>query len=535
MRQQGLRDGLMNISLVPDLKKSFDRMGYAGPIPFLTAAECHLLQNYLRSGELAAPQAWNKGLAVRDQLIYGIATKPDLLKWLAQLLGPNVYLWGAQLITKAPGEAHPWHTDIETSLPTGRFVSVWIGLENTSSKSALQYISGSHRIGKPLQQVAHERRVDRPDRTAERVLAWARDARADADLLEADVRDGDAVLFDGRIWHGSLNTGDCPRRALLLQYAAANQKVRIPDLDKTMNWPFAYEATSPPAITVLGRARGYQNLVAPPWDRRLNQPVLAALEVFSDGKPWTPRSLISRGAASGGLLNVHFSQLQPGYSPHPPHAHIEEEILIVVEGEAEVVLPESQDDLDPAIHRLTPGDFTYYPAYRWHTIRNSSARPIIYLMFKWRGKPLGLTPHAAAGVFREDSEPAQAGRPFETKPVFEGPTHFLKKLHAHRSVLLPGGGYEPHADPYDVLITLFQGTVRTMGRTMTAPACFYHPAGSLHGIRALGERPARYLVVEMHGPEERDARGRKRSSADWSMTDEFTLLPGPNWRAWRVS
>src|SRR5436190_781055 len=135
MRQQGLRDGLMNISLLPDLKKSFDRMGYAGPIPFFTAAECHLLQNY-------------------------------------------------------------------------------------------------HRIGKPVQQVAHERRVDRPDRTAERVLAWARDARADADLLEADVRDGDAVLFDGRIWHGSLNTGDCPRRALLLQYAAANQKVRIPDLDK---------------------------------------------------------------------------------------------------------------------------------------------------------------------------------------------------------------------------------------------------------------------------------------------------------------
>lgn len=525
----------MNISPAPDLKQSFERMGYVGPIPFLTSAECLLVQNCIQRGEFAAPQSWSKGLAVRDQLIYGIATKPGLLKWLAQLIGPDVYLWGAQVIAKEPGEVHPWHTDIETSLPTGRFVSVWIGLENTSPKSALQYISGSHLIGKPVQQVAHERQVDRPDRTAERVLAWARDARPDADLVETDVRDGDAVLFDGRIWHGSLNAGDRPRRALLLQYAAANQKIRIPDLDKTMNWPFAYKAASPPAITVLGRARGYQNLVAPPQDKRLHQPVLAALEAVSDGKPWTPHSLVSGKSASAGRLNVHFSLLQPGHSPHAPHAHIEEEILIVVEGEAEVILPEVLGDPAPAIHRLRPGDFTYYPAYRWHTIRNSSAKPIVYIMFKWRGTSLGLTPHAAAGVFLDGNESASADKPFQTKLVFEGATHFLNKLHAHRSVLLPGGGYEPHADPYDVLIVLFQGTVRTMGRTMTAPAFFYHPVGSLHGIRALADSPARYLVVEMHGAKEMDARGRERARPDWSMADEFTLLPGPNWTAWRIS
>ena len=525
----------MNISPILGLEQSFERMGYAGPIPFLTDAECLLLQNYVRSGELAVPRDWGKGLAVCDRLIYGIATQPDLLKLLAQLLGPNVYLWGAQLIAKKPGEAHPWHTDIETSLPSGRFVSVWIGIENTSSKSALQYISGSHRIGKPLQQVAHERQVDRPDRSAQWALAWARDAIEDADLVAADVRDGDAVLFDGRIWHGSLNSEDRPRSALLLQYAAANQRIHIPDLDKTMDWPFAYKAEPPPAITVLGRAKGYRNLVDPPRDNRLDQPVLSALTAVSDGKPWTPHPLFMGRTASLGRLVAHFSLLQPGHSPHEPHAHIEEELLIVIDGEADVILPVTQADSAPAVHRLKPGDFAYYPAYRWHTIRNSSAKPIVYLMFKWRGTPLGLALHAASGVFRHGNQTASVGKPFQTKLVFEGATHFLNKLHVHRSVLLPGGGYEPHADPYDVLIVLFQGAVRTMGRTMTAPAFFYHPAGSLHGIRTLGETPARYLVVEMHGAEERDARGRERARADWSMADEFTLLPGPNWKAWRIS
>jgi hypothetical protein len=70
---------------------------------------------------------------------------------------------------------------------------------------------------------------------------------------------------------------------------------------------------------------------------------------------------------------------------------------------------------------------------------------------------------------------------------------------------------------------------------MAAPAFFYHPAGSLHGIRALGETPARYLVVEMDGVEERDARGHARARANWSMAEEFTLLPGPNWKSWRIS
>ena len=70
---------------------------------------------------------------------------------------------------------HEWHTDIESAAPDGRFVSVWIGLDNTCKKSALSLASRSHRFGKPIQQVVNERRLSRSDATNDAVAAWARE------------------------------------------------------------------------------------------------------------------------------------------------------------------------------------------------------------------------------------------------------------------------------------------------------------------------------------------------------------------------
>ena len=34
--------------------------------------------------------------------------------------------------------------------------------------------------------------------------------------------------------------------------------------------------------------------------------------------------------------------LSPGHSPHPPHTHVEEEILIVLQGEADILIAEAR-------------------------------------------------------------------------------------------------------------------------------------------------------------------------------------------------
>ncbi len=82
-------------------------------------------------------------------------------------------------------------------------------------------------------------------------------------------------------------------------------------------------------------------------------------------------------------------------------------------------------------------------------------------------------------------------------------------------MLQPGAGYEPHADPYDVAILLLSGTVETLDRTLTAPGVIYYCAGEPHGMRNVGQDPARYLVFEFH----------PGAAAAASLWDQFTHAP----------
>src|SRR3954466_506179 len=138
------------MTLVP---ASFASDGFIGPVRVFTERECRVLSAYLKKGQRPAPADWEKGSAVTDWLLYRIAGSPRLLALLKPLLGEDILLWGCSVVTRRPGEAHPWHSDIETSNPKGRYVSAWIGLKNTSPDSALQVIAGSHALRKTIQQV----------------------------------------------------------------------------------------------------------------------------------------------------------------------------------------------------------------------------------------------------------------------------------------------------------------------------------------------------------------------------------------------
>src|SRR5438067_11230990 len=151
----------------------FRRDGFFGPVRLFTPGQCSLVLLHFRVGERPEPMKWEKGLAATDRVVFDLATRPALLEYLRLLLGDNVVLWGASLLMREPNQVHPWHSDIESSAPDGGFVSVWIGIENTSRESAFQFITGSHLIGKTIQQVANERGLRRGEASAATVLSWA--------------------------------------------------------------------------------------------------------------------------------------------------------------------------------------------------------------------------------------------------------------------------------------------------------------------------------------------------------------------------
>jgi quercetin dioxygenase-like cupin family protein len=489
-----------------DLER-FHRDGFTGPIRLLTARECRVLNRHLNSDGRPLPADWHKGGAVTDWLLYRVATDPRLLELLTPILGENIVLWGCSVVRRRAREAHPWHVDIETSTPDGRYVSAWIGLENTRRNSGLQLISGSHMSGKTIQQVQSERGFRRGEATAETVLGWALEENSDADLVDPELDDGEAVLFDGRLWHGSRNDrASGTRSALLLQFASADSPVRMHD-HAQLEWPFVFvNAPTPPTIVVHGAADGDTNRIVPPPipTVRKRMPMLStcirALDLPLDersGGGWQPHNLFRGPTRIIDDMKCHAAVLSAGHSPHPPHAHQEEELLIVLDGEAELLIAEKPSYDGARVERVSPGGFAYYPAFQHHTIRNSGASPITYLMFKWHvdgakssANPLGTT------IFRYEDAKPQSAKGFVTEKLFERPTSLLGRLQCHTTRLAPGAGYAPHVDAYDVAILMLSGRVETLGQEVSPHGVIYYAAGEKHGMRNIGEEPAHYLVFE---------------------------------------
>ena len=488
------------------LIESFHKDGFCGPITVLSPGRCKTLLDSIPR-QPNARQVWLKGLAVTESSIFAQAVRPQLIGLVREIIGDDIILWGASIVSRPPDARHPWHSDAECSVPGGRFVSVWVGLENTSRESGLEFVRGSHKVGKPIQQIAASKSTDRESIFAETAVDWACEENPDAALEQPDITDGQAILFDGRVWHSSNNRRpEGVRSALLLQYASGDTPIRIPE-PGGYEWPFQFSETMrPPVISVSGAASAETNVVvAPPTRHGQRKQLVTAIEHLNTPLPgdpvkrWKPYRLFDGETDILKNLTCHTSVLHPGFSPHPPHAHAEEEILIVLEGEAEIVIAHDESGDAARVEHMTPGSLVYYPAYQYHTIRNVSGEPVNYLMLKWwaasapPGDPLGVEVIKPEFVRADDT-----GRRFAAEVLFEHSTAYLGKLHAHLTTLRPGGGYEPHADEYDVAIIMLSGEVETLDQIVRPLGAVFYAAGELHGMRNYSDEPARYLVFEFH-------------------------------------
>lgn len=489
---------------------AFAKNGVAGPIRVISAEQCRALAHYFDSTRRVSPPVWSKGRAAGDGILARVASAPALTALLSPLLGEDIVLWGASLVRKGAQRIHPWHSDIESSRPEGGFVSAWIGLHNVTPDSRMRFVAGSHLAGKTVQQWRAEEDVARTEVSDEHVLRWARSAVPDAHLVEVAAANGDMILFDGRMWHSSITRLEAGERlAILLQFASADTPVRIPDL-ANLRWPFRFiDSPRPPVLSVRGSARPEVNDVVPlpagGPPKRL-PPIASAIRVLDgaqldESKNWQPFPVFRGRTAALDLLSCHTAKLRPGFTPHPPHAHQDEELLIVLDGKAELLIAESPQIRGATAVPVKTGDFAYYPAFQHHSIRNVGDAPVHYLMFRWnRAEPESLYGKLKAAVVQGPlPAEAQEGRGFAVRTLFEGRTHWLRKFHCHSTRLEPGAGYPPHADAYDVAILVQSGRVQTLGGEAGPGDLIFCAAGELHGMRNVGDQPAHYLVFEWHG------------------------------------
>ena len=173
----------------------------------------------------------------------------------------------------------------------------------------------------------------------------------------------------------------------------------------------------------------------------------------------------------------------------------------MLNGEAEILIAKGADPDGARIERLVAGSFVYYPAYQYHTIRNSSDSPVTYLMFKWQAPLAGAGCPLQTNIFDiEGAAAASNSNPMSMRVLFESATGYLSKLHAHVTDLKPGAGYPAHADEHDVAIVVFAGRVETLGEIVGRSGSIYYAAHEPHGMSNAGHEQARYLVFEFHSP-----------------------------------
>lgn len=200
-------------------------------------------------------------------------------------------------------------------------------------------------------------------------------------------------------------------------------------------------------------------------------------------------------------LEIHVSILRAGNSPHKPHTHPQEELIIILSGKLQIIRTAPSQKIIKSTP-LGPGSLTYHDSNRAHTVYSVGPEPAIYICIKWSGKKIKernnlLTSSDFIPDYIEEKKTLHSE--FKTSKLFESPTEFLEKLHCHISHMKPDSGYEPHKDSYDVMIILLDGKIETLNKELESKSVIFYQAGEPHGMKNIGSKVAQYIVFEFHG------------------------------------
>ncbi|PYR75414.1 MAG: cupin domain-containing protein [Acidobacteria bacterium] len=88
------------------------------------------------------------------------------------------------------------------------------------------------------------------------------------------------------------------------------------------------------------------------------------------------RKVVQAPTATLDELEIHITTLNPGETPHPPHKHPDEELVIVKEGTVESLV-------NGQTRRVGPGSIIFQASNQMHSIRNVGDVPAVYHVIKW--------------------------------------------------------------------------------------------------------------------------------------------------------
>jgi XRE family transcriptional regulator, regulator of sulfur utilization len=88
------------------------------------------------------------------------------------------------------------------------------------------------------------------------------------------------------------------------------------------------------------------------------------------------RSLCKAPTATVDQLEMHVTTLDPGQTSHPPHRHVNEELIIIREGECETLSNGNWV-------KVGPGSVVFNASNSLHGFRNVGTTPATYHVINW--------------------------------------------------------------------------------------------------------------------------------------------------------
>jgi ectoine hydroxylase-related dioxygenase (phytanoyl-CoA dioxygenase family) len=207
--------------LTPAQIAFYNEHGYLMPFDIFTPAEAvanrayfdSLLQQIRAANDGRDAYAIN-GYHTRCRGLYELATAPRILDHVADLVGPNIIVWGTHFFCKLPGDPKSvhWHQDASYwPLSPARTVTVWLAIDDADTgNSCMHFIPGTHNRG----QLAYQEPTE-PSVLWQEVVNAEQYGQPVADILRA----GQMSLHADMLVHGSgPNRSDRRRCGLTIRY-----------------------------------------------------------------------------------------------------------------------------------------------------------------------------------------------------------------------------------------------------------------------------------------------------------------------------
>lgn len=208
-------------ALAPEQVDQYRRDGFLAPLPAFSAAEAAGFHDRLRAIERSEGGRLSAATNIKPHLLFpwlaDLVRRPEIVEAVADIIGPDVLLWGAGFFTKEPrdGKIVTWHQDLTYwGLSEPEIVTAWVAFTpSTVEAGCMRVIPATHTVDQLPHTDTH---------ATNNLLSRGQEIAVDVDAgraVDIVLSPGEMSLHHVRLIHGSeVNHAPHRRVGLALRY-----------------------------------------------------------------------------------------------------------------------------------------------------------------------------------------------------------------------------------------------------------------------------------------------------------------------------